>query len=168
LLLKVQPTIVVSAYPALDWHFDHKFSTVALAQAMKELNYDSCQLWLYTNHLPLTEMYPDGKIGSATSLPPCFENQTTYFDKICSFPLSEKLQSEKTLALDAMNDLRPDTQYRNTKASWLQTKQNFYDKLYLKESDYFRRSVRSNELFFVIDGKNALQPDIRFKIFGRL
>jgi hypothetical protein len=168
LLLKVQPTIVVSSYPALDWHFDHKFTTIALVQAMTELHYDSCQLWLYTNHLPLTKMYPDGKIGSATSVPPTFESNTFYFDEICSYPLSEKLQSEKALALDAMNDLRPDTQYRNTKASWLQTKQNFYDKLYLKESDYFRRSVRSNELFFVIDGKNVLNPDIQTKLFGGL
>ena len=168
LLMKVQPTIVISVYPALDWHFDHKFTTIALVQAMKELHYDSCQLYLYTNHLPLTEMYPDGKIGSATSLPPCFESTPIYFEKISSFPLSKKLQSDKTLALDAMNDLRPDTQYHNTKASWLQTKQNFFDKLYLKESDYFRRSVRSNELFFVIDGKNALRSDIQMKLFGKL
>jgi hypothetical protein len=168
LLLKVQPTIIVSAYPALDWHFDHKFTTIALVQAMKELHYDSCQLWLYTNHLPLTEMYPDGKIGSTTSLPPCFESTPIYFEKLSSFPLSRKLQSDKTLALDAMNDLRPDTQYRNTKASWLQTKQNFYDKLYLKESDYFRRLVRSNELFFVIEGKNALQPEVQTKLVGKL
>jgi hypothetical protein len=168
LILKVHPSVIVSAYPALDWHFDHKFTTVALVQAMKELNYDSCQLWLYTNHLPLTEMYPDGKEGSAITLPPHFDNEPIYFDRLCSFPLSKALQADQTLALDAMNDLRPDTQYRNTKASWLQTKQNFFDKLYLKESDYFRRSVRSNELFFVIDGKNALQPEIQTKLVGEL
>ena len=168
LLLNVRPTIVVTPYPALDWHFDHKFTTVALLQAMQELQYDSCRLWLYTNHLPLTEMYPDGKIGSASSLPPSFSDQPIYFDRLCSFPLSSKLQSEKVLALDAMNDLRPDTQYRDTKASWLQTKKNFWDKLYLKESDYFRRSVRSNELFFVIEGKNAFDPVIQSKILGKL
>lgn len=161
LLLKEKPGIVVSIYPTIDTHNDHKFTTVALVQAMQELKYDSCQLWLYTNHLPLTKMYPDGKMGSAISLPPHFENNPIYFDRLCSFPLSEKLQSDKALALDAMNDLRPDTQHRNTKASWLQTKQNFYDKLYLKESDYFRRSVRSNELFFVIEGKNAIKAEIQ-------
>lgn len=168
LLLKVQPTVVLSTYPAIDWHFDHKFTTVALIQAMNELHYDSCQLWLYTNHLPLNDFYPFGKQGSAICLPPHFDRAPIYFDRICSFPLSSTLQSDKVLALDAMNDLRPDTQYRNTKASWQQTKQNFWDKLYLKESDYFRRSVRSNELFFMIEGKNALKPDIKTKIMGEL
>jgi LmbE family N-acetylglucosaminyl deacetylase len=168
LLLKEQPTIILSTYPAIDYHFDHKFTTVALVQAMKELQYDSCQLWLYTNHLPLTKMYPDGKLGSAISLPPSFENKPIYFDKLSSFPLSANLQSDKAIALDAMNDLRPDTQYRNTKASWQQTKQNFFDKLYLNESDYFRRSVRSNELFFVIEGKNAIKAEIQSKLVGQL
>jgi LmbE family N-acetylglucosaminyl deacetylase len=168
LLLKVHPTVVLSTYPAIDWHFDHKFTTVALVQAMNELHYDTCQLWLYTNHLPLNDFYPFGKQGSAIGLPPHFNREPIYFDRLCSFPLSKSLQSEKVLALDAMNDLRPDTQYRNTKTSWMQTKKNFWDKLYLKESDYFRRSVRSNELFFVIDEKNALQPEIQTKLFEQL
>ena len=168
LLLKVKPTLIVSAYPALDYHFDHKFTTVALIQAMQELNYQNCQLWLYTNHLPLTTMYPDGQIGSQISLPPHFENEPIYFDKLFSFPLSKNLQSDKVLALDAMNDLRPDTEYRYAKVLWDRTKQTFFDKLYLKESDYFRRSVRSNELFFVIEGRNIFKSEIRSKIYGDL
>jgi len=164
LLISLKPTVILSTYPAIDWHLDHKFTTIALLQAMNELHYDSCQLWLYTNHLPLNDSYPFGKEGSAISLPPNFIHESIFFDRLCSFPLSAALQADKALALDAMNDLRPDTQDRNTKASWLQTKKNFYDKLYLNESDYFRRSVRSNELFFVIDGKNALQPAIQIKL----
>ncbi|MGF7140190.1 PIG-L deacetylase family protein [Roseimarinus sediminis] len=168
LLKKVQPTAIVTVYPVLDYHLDHKFTTVAMLQAMQEMKYDQCQLWLYTNHYPMTKMYPDGKIGSTITVPPYFENAPIYFDQLLSVPLSKAQQGDKALALDAMNDLRPDTQYRNTKASWEQTKQNFWDKLYLKESDYFRRSVRSNELFFVIEGKNALQPDIQSKILREL
>jgi len=144
LILKVQPTVVLSTYPAIDWHYDHKFTTLALIQAMGELHYVDCELWLYTNHLPLSEFYPWGKQGSAISLPPHFDRKPIYFDRLCSFPLSKSLQSEKVLALDAMNDLRPDTQYRNTKASWKQTRKNFWNKLYLQETNYFRRSVRSN------------------------
>lgn len=166
LLLKVKPTVVLSTFPALDSHNDHKFTTVALLQAMNELQYDSCQLWLYTNHLPLNDRYPFGKQGSAIGLPPHFNSEPIYFDRINSFPLSKTLQADKIIALDAMNDLRPDTQYRNTKASWQQTKKNFWDKLYLQESDYFRRSVRSNELFFVIDQRNVLRSDIQTMIVG--
>ena len=168
LLLKVKPTAIVTVYPALDYHLDHKFTTVAILQAMHEMKYDKCQLWLYTNHYPMTKMYPDGKIGSVITVPPYFKAKAIYFDQLLSVPLSKEHQSDKVLALDAMNDLRPNTQYRSTKASWKQTKQNFWDKLYLKESDYFRRSIRSNELFFVIEGKNALQPDILNKIFGEM
>jgi LmbE family N-acetylglucosaminyl deacetylase len=166
LLLKVRPSVIVTVYPALDWHPDHKFTTVAMLQAMRELKYDSCQLWLYTNHFPLTNMTPNGKIRSVISVPPYFDSVPIYFDKLYSSPLSLKLQGEKALALDAMNDIRPNTQYLDIKASWLQTKQNLRNKLYLKETDYFRRSVRSNELFFVIDAKNALQPENRKRITG--
>ena len=112
LLRTIQPTIIVSTYPAIDYHKDHKYTTVALLQAMKEFQYDNCQLWLYTNHYPLTKMYPDGPTGSQISLPPRFGKKPIYFDQLESFPLSPLLQAQKTLALDAMNDLRPDTQYR--------------------------------------------------------
>lgn len=168
LLLKVKPTVVLSTFPALDSHNDHKFTTVALLQAMNELQYDSCQLWLYTNHFPTSELYPLGKQGSPMSAPPIVEGNSPHFDKLLSFSVSKPLQADKIIALDAMNDLRPDTQFRNTKASWLQTKKNFWDKLYLQESDYFRRSVRSNELFYIIEGENMLKPEIQKKIVGEI
>jgi hypothetical protein len=168
LLLKVKPTVVLSTFPELDSHNDHKFTTIALLQAMNELQYDSCQLWLYTNHFPTYEFYPLGKLGSIVSVPPIVEGTSPYFDKLLSFSVSKPLQADKIIALDAMNDLRPDTQFRNTKASWLQTKKNFLDKLYLQESDYFRRSVRSNELFYIIEGENALKPEIQKKIVGEI
>jgi hypothetical protein len=164
LLLKQKPNVILSVYPKLDYHLDHKYSTAALTQAMRECKYTNCEVWLYTNHLPLTTMYPDGKTGSAISIPPFFDSNPIYFDRLFSFPLDEKLQSDKILALDAMNDLRPDTQYRNIQASWLQFKQYLFDKLYLRESDYFRRSARSNELFFVIDGENFVKPNVQKKI----
>lgn len=168
LLLKVKPTVVLSTFPALDSHNDHKFTTVALLQAMNELQYDSCQLWLFTNHFPTYEFYPLGKLGSFVSVPPIVEGTSPYFDKLLSFSVPKPLQADKIIALDAMNDLRPDTQFRNTKASWQQTKKNFWDKLYLQESDYFRRSVRSNELFYIIENENTLKPEIQKKIVGEI
>lgn len=168
LLVKVSPTIVITTYPAIDYHLDHKYTTVALHQAMQEIVCNNSEIWLYTNHLPLTSMYPDGKIRSQISLPPYFEQIPMYFDKICSFPLTKDLQNDKIIALDAMNDLRPNTQYHDIKASWLQFKNNTFNKLYLKESDYFRRSVRSNEFFFVIEPGNFNDRNIFNKIQGNI
>ena len=168
LILKVKPTIIVSPYPALDRHFDHKFTTVALIQAMKEIGYKDCQVWLYTNHFILTEMYPDGRQGGTISLPPYFDDKPIYFDRLYSFPLSETHQAEKSLVLDSFNDLRNNTKFSNTKTSWHDIWKEFRVKLYLKELDYFRRAVRSNELFFVIEGENLLHEEKYQEIVGNL
>lgn len=158
LLKLVNPTLIVTPHPGLDFHLDHRFTTLALAQALRELHVEKAQLWMYTTHFDVHKRYPEGKIGSAVSLPPFFGEQQAYFEAVASITLSDKLQSNKVLALDAMNDLRPDTQYRDIAASWEQLWSNIVRKLYLNETDYFRRSVRNNELFFVVDSKTLLEP----------
>lgn len=158
LLKLVNPTLIVTPHPGLDFYHDHRFTTLALTQAIQELHFDNAQLWMFTSHYDEFKRYPEGKIKSAVSLPPFFGEQQAYFETVASITLSDMLQSYKVLALDAMNDLRPDTRYREIAASWEQFESNIFNKLYLKETDYFRRSVRNNELFFVVDSKTLLQP----------
>ncbi len=166
LLEDLNPKIIISPYPAIDSHLDHKFTTLALIEALKERGAFDSELWLYTNHFPEIKMHPIGKLGSQIGLPPIIDDIRFYFDEIVSFPLSKIMQSDKVLALDAMNDLRPNTQYREVLVLRRQLKMLFYDKLFLRESDYFRRSVRSNELFFVIKGESLRDNEILIRVLG--
>mgnify|MGYP003602356436 CR=1 FL=1 len=50
LLQQLKPAIIVSPYSAIDGHSDHKYSTVALFEAIKQLDLRTGRLFLYTNH----------------------------------------------------------------------------------------------------------------------
>ncbi|WP_117882572.1 PIG-L deacetylase family protein [Aureibaculum luteum] len=149
LLDTIKPEIIVSPYPLLDTHNDHKFSTIALIEALKKSNIKDGQLLLYTNHYPLSDLYPYGETGHAITLPPNF-NKNLYFKSIYSNPLSNELQQDKIFALEDMNDLRLDTEWRSPKGAIKIALKTIKRKYLGPQIDYFRKSVRSNELFFVM------------------
>lgn len=153
------PDIIATPYPYIDSHEDHQYSTIACIEALKNLQLSKGKLFLYTNHYTDDEYYPHGKMGSIMSVPPKFDN-SIYFDSIYSHPLNKFEQIDKILAFDAMNDLRPNTEYR----LWYRLFSNGFtrlrEKLFSIEKDYFNRYVRSNELFFVVDIKNIYDKKI--------
>ena len=73
-----------------------------------------------------------------------------YFKSIYSNPLSNDLQQDKIFALEDMNDLRLDTEWRSPKGAIKIALKTIKRKYLGPQIDYFRKSVRSNELFFVI------------------
>jgi hypothetical protein len=168
ILQKINPTIIVTPYPLIDNHVDHKYTTVALFQAMRELNYKDSQLWLYTNHHPYSEYYPDGRIGSLVSLPPYSNDVPIYFDKIYSHTLPKSVQSDKMLALDAMNDLRLDTEWQSIAGSFFLLVNNIFKKIDPEGFSFYRRSVRSNEIFFVVSSDKIFDDETRNMIVGNL
>lgn len=149
ILKSYKPDIVVLPHPILDSHSDHQFSTIAVIQALKKANYKNGELFFYSNHHLNSEFFPFGKTGGTYSLPPNFIDGY-HFNSVYSHPLSKEDQMEKVLALDAMNDLRPNTEWRFWDKLLQLSYENF--KAYLKGQDnsYFRRGIRSNELFFVV------------------
>lgn len=166
ILMATKPDIIVAPYPNLDSHYDHKLSTVALFEAIRRLGIKKGYLYLYTNHLVLNEYYPYGEGGSLVSLPPNFK-RGQYFDSIYSHPLSLRKQKDKVLVLESMNDLRPDTEWRFFKGSIKQVIRVIKRNL-LGDYSYYRRAVRSNELFFVINIKNIYDREISRNIVGEL
>lgn len=75
---------------------------------------------------------------------------------------------EKILALDAMNDLRPDTEWR----FWGQLLKLSYEHLKAavkgQQNSYFRRAIRSNELFFVVPTHEIFKEETIKKLqFGK-
>ncbi len=165
LLDTIQPDIIITPYPKFDRHLDHKYTTIALLQAIKSLNLRKGKLLLYTNHLPESDAYPFGEQGQPITLPPNFDD-STYFTSILSFPLSKKAQQQKILALDAMNDLRMDTEYLNTKSAFIYALKVLKRNTLGPDIDYFRRSVRANELFFVMSISNIYNDEIAEHTLG--
>jgi LmbE family N-acetylglucosaminyl deacetylase len=148
ILQDYNPDIIVTPYPALDWHTDHKFSTHAVITAIKELGLQHGQLFLYTNHLTANNYFPYGEQGELAPIPPDF-NQSLYFDSIYSFMLPKP--KDKIFALEAMHDLRLDTSWLDIPGAFKTLWTTLGNKLLLKDQTYFRRAARANELFLVVN-----------------
>lgn len=171
LLKKIKPDIIVTPYPALDKHPDHKYASIALFEAIKKADIKSGCLYLYTNHFVINEYYPYGKMGGVISLPPIFSlpsalGDRIYFRSIYSHLLSADRQKDKIISLEAMNDLRPDTTWRFSediiKMAFASIKRDILG----QNVSYYRRAVRNNELFFVIDINDIYNKSILNRITG--
>ena len=167
LLKEIEPDIIVAPYPALDSHSDHKLSSVALFEAIKKAGIKKGKFYLYTNHYVLNEFYPYGKTGGIVSLPPNFEKDI-YFDGIYSHNLSESDQIDKIFALEAHNDLRLDTEWRSTKGAIKNAYANFKRDIKGQNNSYFKRAVRSNELFFVLNVASIYNQNNLDRVVGKL
>jgi LmbE family N-acetylglucosaminyl deacetylase len=157
ILLAFNPDIIVTPSPALDAHPDHKFSTVAVIEALKELNLQHGQLFLYANHLTGNNYFPYGQLGELAPIPPDLSG-SLYFNSIYSFTLPH--MKIKILALEAMNDLRLDTSWLSIGGAFKIFTETLTDKLLMRDKTYFRRGVRANELFLVVDFSSLYKAQI--------
>lgn len=148
---QLQPSLILTAHPIIDSHPDHKQTTIAAMQVIRDLNY-KCKFLLYTNHLELSETYPVGKIHSSITLPP--NKSDFYFDSLYSFNLDKDLQIDKFFALEAMHDLRNSLVFLSGKYAWKHFSKMFKRELTGKDKSYFKRAMRANELFFVVESEN--------------
>lgn len=167
LLNEIKPNIIVAPYPSIDSHPDHKYSSIALFEAIKNLELKEGYLYLYTNHHVLNEFYPYGGIRSLISLPPNF-GEHLFFWNIYSHFLPIEKQNDKLFALDAMNDLRLDTEWRTAygiiKKAIKITKRHILG----KDLSFYRKAVRNNELFFIIKIKDIYNNAIFEKLKGKI
>jgi len=165
ILLKFQPDIIVTPYPALDAHYDHKLSTLAVIEAIKSVQLTDGQLLLYTNHLTFNDYFPYGQQHELVPIPPDF-NQSLYFDSIYSFHSAS--YREKIFALDSMNDLRPDTSWLNISGGFKVFKDALFNQLLLRDKTYFRKSVRENELFLSVYFSSLYKQEVIDSLQGQL
>lgn len=152
LFMQIKPDYIITPHPAIDSHPDHKYTTYALINTLKRTGL-TCKLLTYTNHLSLSETYPVGDIHSSVTLPPNFNE--FYFDGVYSFELDEDLQTDKFFALEAIHDLRDSLVSISIKKAYKQFNKMVKRALSGKDKSYFKRAVRANELFFVIESKDA-------------
>lgn len=159
LINKIQPDVIISPYPALDRHSDHKYTSIVMFEALAASHLKKGKLLLYTNHHIMSESYPFGLYGDPVDLPPYFD-KPFYFESIFAFKLSPDKQKEKIFALEAMHDLRMDTE-------WYFSQRKFHKKVddgsyktwmwHGQDVSYFRRAIRSEELFYVLDIAKMIQ-----------
>ncbi|MHC1729247.1 MAG: PIG-L deacetylase family protein [Syntrophobacteraceae bacterium] len=166
ILDKFRPDIIITPYPALDTHYDHKLSTVALIEAIKDLGIRDGMLYLYVVHTNMLS-YPNGDMGSTLSLPPQFDDGL-FFRSVVSPELTESEQTDKLFALEAMNDLRVTTEGRTTYEALRVFFHSMIRVLLHPHFDWFRRAVRSNELFFVVPVTDIYDDHAHARILGRL
>jgi LmbE family N-acetylglucosaminyl deacetylase len=156
---KTRPKIIVTPHIYFDNHRDHQLSTIALYEAISKSNFKKGKIYLYDNHHVLAEYYPFGPAHSIVSLPPWFDN-SVLFRSIYSLGLSPEKQLEKLFALDAQHDLRqvPKLDDHSLRGLIRDIKNKIMDyyEINIRHEDYsvFRRAIRSDELFFVIDVKD--------------
>jgi LmbE family N-acetylglucosaminyl deacetylase len=155
-LKKVEPEIVVTAHPILDYHPDHQYATVALVEALARTRRSPAFL-LYTNHAG-EAFYPYGPAGSVVSLPPWPEPEVAV-ESVYSHPLDARLQLRKLFAIESMHDLRPSpSEQASCPAQGAPPPRPDYPRQ--PAVDYFRRGPRSEELFLV-HGREGLQELVR-------
>ncbi len=145
----VQPNIIITPHPYLDKHKDHLYSTVAITEALKNLNYNKGNFLFYCIHNAVNRYYPYGNIGSRITLPPLFEN-VTCFDKIYSYQLTKDDQANKMLAFEAMNDLRIGIHILSVNKVFRRILDMLKRRIFDIRKDYYSQFIRSNELFYSV------------------
>ena len=151
-LAVVQPELIVTPHPALDAAPDHRFTTLALLEALKAAGDTRAILLLYDNHHRLSEHYPFGSSETRIGPPPWFGG--VEFGSVYSHDLDEAVQLRKLFALEAMHDLRePPLRLMGGPATVFGDRlRQAFDLVWrdpVGDYSYFRRAVRPNELFFV-------------------
>lgn len=144
--------LILTLHPQIDSNPDHQYITLALLEAMEELNYEDIKLLTFTNHLSQNEYFPYGEIFSTSPLAPKFD-EPFIFDKIYSHQLSKEKQIYKYYALESMHDLRDSTIQIGFKKAFNFAFRQLRRYINGKEKSYYRRSVRINEIFYITNYK---------------
>jgi hypothetical protein len=160
----VNPEVIVAPYPRLDGHLDHKLSTAALLEALRNLNWNQGSLLLYTNHSVSSLWYPYGPAGDVISLPPGGDG--ILFDGVQSIALNSDQRLRKRVALDAMNDLRPGFPSVSVAQALRMLLRALRTAFTGDDQSYFRRAVRRNELFFEVRTASLYEPGATEAILG--
>jgi LmbE family N-acetylglucosaminyl deacetylase len=154
ILKKVDPQIVVTAHPHLDYHADHRYATAALAEALERWKKPATFL-LYTNHAD-RNLYPYGPAETTVSLPPTALSLPAWgtgaelpVQGVYSHPVGVDLRKRKLYALEAMHDLRLAPGEQAACGDPNAPRRPDYPRV--PAVDYFRRGPRPDEIFFVYD-----------------
>ncbi|MGC5699894.1 PIG-L family deacetylase [Pseudomonas sp. NFXW11] len=149
LLEHVRPQVLVTPHPELDPHSDHVATTQALNAAIALSAWKPATLLLYANHLHDNDRWPMGPAGAGIALPPAIEPLPA--DRLWSPQLSADVQLDKAMALAMQHDLQgalPFKRRLRRLIQWLLAGRRWPA---TGANEFFRKSVRRHELFWVRD-----------------
>jgi len=164
LIVKFQPDIILTPHPLLDPHKDHYYATVACWQVCNKLDQaDTCSVddfLLYANHYNHTDMFPFGLSGSLCSVPPEFDQHRAPV-RLFSYACDHFVQKNKQAALGMMHDLTIPVSFKKKFRHWIQHYLLQREKYTYADDEYFRKSIRANELFYKVNRKQLGQLVIK-------
>jgi LmbE family N-acetylglucosaminyl deacetylase len=150
-----RPQIVICPHPLMDKHSDHVYTTVALAQAMRDLEGPHPTIFLYVVHADGVPAYPLGPTESLVGVPPGCGNDWLC-DAVYSHMLEPALQRAKYLAVAATHATRTyreaDRQLRNSLKPFTARLLARIAGLQADPTSFLRRAPRPNEMYFVVAG----------------
>lgn len=149
---RFRPDVIVAPHPFLDAHPDHRYTTVALIDALQSCRSTASRALLYVNHPVYCTRWPFGPPWLSQSLPP-MPNRLPSLPRFYSHALTEQDLTEKSFALEAMHDLRRGPYALRSRMEWSPlgaalkargaVRQHFSDAMKL-----MRRALRPREIFF--------------------
>ncbi|WP_434708596.1 PIG-L family deacetylase [Pseudomonas sp. R1-1] len=149
LLEHYRPEVLVTPHPELDPHSDHVASTQALLEAVSRSQWKPTTLLMYANHLHDNDRWPMGPAGCGIALPPAIEPLPA--DRLWSPLLSAQVQLDKAMALAMEHDLQGAEVFKRKLRRWLQKGLAGRRWPATGSNEFFRKSVRRHELFWVRD-----------------
>lgn len=149
----IKPDVIVLPSPYLDTNTDHQYVSIGALEVLKSNNMNVKHLFLYSNHYRNSEYFPFGPNDAVFGLPPNF-NEELYFDSIHNILLDTETRGRKEIALDSMLDLRLDQEGRTIIGAVKLVVKNLIQKNTDREWSHFRRGIKKNEQFFVVNIDN--------------
>ncbi|QNH79903.1 PIG-L family deacetylase [Pseudomonas protegens] len=149
LLEHFRPQVVVTPHPELDPHSDHVATTRAVMAAVTISQWKPATLLMYANHLHDNDRWPMGPAGAGVALPPAIEPLPA--DRLWSPLLSVDQQLDKAMALAMQHDLQGPLPVKRQLRRWIQWLLAGRRWPPTGANEFFRKSVRRHELFWVRD-----------------
>ncbi len=147
IILLAKPELIVLPHPMFDSHPDHVAAAGAVREALAGLSWQPEALLHYANHLHDNDRWPMGEAHDGIALPPFFENHEMLVPWV--LPLEKSRQIDKAMALGMMHDLTVPLSFKERCRRVLQ--RFLAGRRYppYGTDDFFRKTVRRHELFWV-------------------
>ncbi|WP_263261292.1 PIG-L family deacetylase [Pseudomonas sp. RIT-PI-S] len=142
-----RPEVLITPHPELDPHPDHVAGTKALFEAMSTSTWKPSYALYYANHLHDNDRWPMGPAGSGIALPPGIEPLAAY--PLWSPVLPAAIQLDKAMALGMQHDLAGPLPWKRQVRRLIQRLLAGRRWPRTGENEFFRKSVRRHELFWV-------------------
>ncbi len=147
LIERIQPQVIVLPHPRFDPHPDHICSQQAVMQALSATVWQPGTLLHYANHLHDNDRWPMGDAGTGVALPPQLNADEPLRPWAPS--LSMEHQWSKAMSLGMMHDLQPPLSLKRLLRRCIQRCLAGRRWPAFGENEFFRKTVRRHELFWV-------------------